>query len=146
MRKILIAPVLLAAVVAATMVPQQATASTMRAPAAAQARHKWADWNMKHIRLYGTWSNATTGNLVSGFMRDDRKDGRWVRVTLTGTDSKGKVTAQDYFYFFGGKRAYGAGPYKFGESPVPAHVLIRACLLTSMKGKPIGCGRAHRIF
>lgn len=147
MRRNLLAVLTTLAAVAVIIAPQLAAASPAAAsPAAPQLTHKWRDWNYRHILLYGVWSKKSSSTSAKGYLRDSRKDGRWVRVTVQGTTAGGKQTASDTFLFNGGKRSYTSTRFGFGESPAPAHVRVRACVLKSLNGKALGCGRWHRIY
>jgi hypothetical protein len=148
-RSFLTAVVVLAVTAGATQSPQLASASATQHPAAALAAHKWRDQNYRRILLYGTWSRSARTDQVKGYIRDDRSDGKWVRVVVKGTDAGGREIAADTFFFNGGKRDYTAGPYRFGAAPVPTHVLVRACVVrgSSPFGKSVvGCGRWHRLY
>jgi hypothetical protein len=126
-------------------------APALPAAAATPARlrvHHWrAHGNVRGVTLYGTWTRGKTRATISGRMRDTRKDGRWVRVTIEGRSRSGKVLADSYFLFNGGRRAYTSPAYRHSESPSPRHGFARACVLRHLKGfKVLACGHWHRVF
>lgn len=98
------------------------------------------------IRLTGTWSQNSKGLIVTAYMRDYRKDGRWVRIEFEDTSASGKALDETYFYFNGGKRIYTGSKMRHTTSFQVAHSLVHLCLLKRVQGKALHCGAWHRVF
>lgn len=121
------------------------------AAAVAAARPRVHHWRAPHeyrgISLSGTWTRTADKTVIAGRMRDTRKDGRWVRVTVEGRTRSGRAIGDSFFLLKGGHRAYTSPVFRHRESPSPARAFARACVLRKLRPiKVLGCGHWHRIF